>query len=74
MTSDTQRLLENLNAKPEAIVKVLAWLEWSPSRLIDAMDNDPRIALSYDGSACSCHRYVIGNKKYTHIRRRDADR
>jgi hypothetical protein len=71
--SDTEALLAILTGRPEAIVKVLAWLDWSLSRLIDAMDNEPRIALSYDARACGCQRRVIGNKKYTHIRRRDAE-
>jgi hypothetical protein len=70
--SNTETLLATLTGKPEAIVKVLAWLNWPFSRLIDAMDNEPRISLLYDGRACGCQRYVIGNKKYTHIRRRDA--
>lgn len=69
--SDTEALLTTLTGKTEAIVKVLAWLDWPLSRLIDAMDNEPRIALSYDARACGCQRYVIGSKKYTHIRIRN---
>jgi len=73
-SDDTEKLLAVLTGKPEAIVTVLAWLDWKLPRLVKAMDNESRIALSYDIRACGCHRYTIANKKYTHIRRRDADK